>query len=353
MSYQLCGIQQVGIGNKDVYETWKFYRKNLGMDLPIFDEEASAGLMLPYTDGKVLRRHAILALNYQGGGGIEIWQHKEHLPQDPSFTPELGDTGIYILKFKVKNADAYFKELVTKGIQPVGTVSTVEEGPKHFFFQDPKGNWIEAVEAYEWYSDVSLPTGGVFGCTISVSDMEKSLRFYADLLGYDHVIYDQTGVFKDFESLPGGSNEFRRVLLGHSKNRKGPFADLLGPSQIELIQKTSGADRKIFQDRLWGDPGYIHLCFDVIGMDDLKASCEKAGHPFTVDSAGSFDMGEAAGRFCYIEDPDGTLIEFVETHKVPILKKFNWYLDLKNRPKDKSLPRWMLKAMSWTRVKNG
>jgi len=41
-----------------------------------------------------------------------------------------------------------------------------------------------------------------------------------------------------------------------------------------------------------------------------------------------FDMGEAAGRFSYIEDPDGTLIEFVETHKIPIFKKLGWYLHL-------------------------
>lgn len=57
-------------------------------------------------------------------------------------------------------------------------------------------------------------------------------------------------------------------------------------------------------------------------MDALKQECEDAGFPFTVDSADSFDMGEAAGRFTYIDDPDGTWIEFVETHKVPIAK--NW-----------------------------
>jgi len=55
-------------------------------------------------------------------------------------------------------------------------------------------------------------------------------------------------------------------------------------------------------------------------MDHLKKECEEAGFHFTVDSAESFDMGEAAGHFSYIEDPDGTLIEFVETHKIPIIK---------------------------------
>ena len=30
--------------------------------------------------------------------------------------------------------------------------------------------------------------------------------------------------------------------------------------------------------------------------------------------------------FAYVEDPDGTWMELVETHKPPILKKFGWYL---------------------------
>ena len=61
--------------------------------------------------------------------------------------------------------------------------------------------------------------------------------------------------------------------------------------------------------------------------------------------------GEAGGRFSYIEDPDGAWIEFVETHKVPVIKKLGWYINLKNRPVGKFLPTWMLKAMAFNRVK--
>jgi hypothetical protein len=39
-----------------------------------------------------------------------------------------------------------------------------------------------------------------------------------------------------------------------------------------------------------------------------KSHAEKQ-HFFTVDSNNSFEMDNASGRFCYIEDPDGTLIE--------------------------------------------
>jgi hypothetical protein len=62
-------------------------------------------------------------------------------------------------------------------------------------------------------------------------------------------------------------------------------------------------------------------------------------------------MGEAAGRFSYIEDPDGTLIEFVQTHKIPIMKKWGWFINLKKRNTDKPLPNWMLRSMALNRVK--
>jgi hypothetical protein len=63
-------------------------------------------------------------------------------------------------------------------------------------------------------------------------------------------------------------------------------------------------------------------------------------------------MGEAAGHFTYIEDPEGALIEFVETHKVPIMKKIGWYLNLQKRNPKKPLPRFMLKAMGMSEVKD-
>jgi catechol 2,3-dioxygenase-like lactoylglutathione lyase family enzyme len=107
----------------------------------------------------------------------------------------------------------------------------------------------------------------------------------------------------------------------------GHFGAIFGRSVIELISPLGKPGKKTYKDRFWGDPGFIHLCFDIHGMEKLMAYCNASGFPFTVDSrpsheGNSFDMGEAAGHFAYIEDPDGTLIEFVETHKISILKKF-------------------------------
>ena len=56
-------------------------------------------------------------------------------------------------------------------------------------------------------------------------------------------------------------------------------------------------------------------------------------------------MGEASGRFAYVEDPDGTLVEFVETYRLAILRKLGWFLDLRRRPPEKRLPRWLLASL--------
>lgn len=159
--------------------------------------------------------------------------------------------------------------------------------------------------------------------------------------------------FDDLDGIPGGDLKFRRVLLRHSKLRDGGFSKLFGPTEIELVQVLDKrrTPKKIFEDRYWGDLGFIHLCFDVQGMDALKAECESKGFPFTVDSANSFDMGDAAGRFTYIEDPDGTWIEFVETHKVPVAKKLGLFIDMTKRDPKKPLPNWMLRAFSINRMK--
>lgn len=144
----------------------------------------------------------------------------------------------------------------------------------------------------------------------------------------------------------------RRILLAHSKQRTGSLSRLYGSSKIELVQCLTREPRKIYQDRYWGDLGFIHLCFDIYGMDSLRDKCEAAGFPFTVDSSQSFDMGDASGHFSYIEDADGTLIEFVETHRIPIMKKFGIYLDLRKRNPEKPLPDWMIKTLSFSRVKD-
>lgn len=346
---KIAGIQQIGIGVSDVHEALKWYKEVLGYDVVIFDEAAEANLMIRYTENKPQNRHAILAYNFKGGGGFEIWQYTSRTPVAPAFEIQLGDLGIYACKIKSPDVEKAYKEFQNKKINIISEVRNSPEGKPHFFIKDPYNNIFEIEEGSDWLLDQAKPTGGNSGVIIGVSDIEKSIKFYSTILGYDTVVYDKEGVFEDLSGLSGSQEKCRRVLLKHSKNRAGAFSPLLGISRVELIQTSNREVRKIYENRLWGDLGFIHLCYDIIGMEELKTQCEDLVCPFTVDSANSFDMGEAAGHFSYIEDPDGALIEFVETHKIPIIKKIGWYLNLKKRGQLKPLPNWFFKLLASTR----
>jgi catechol 2,3-dioxygenase-like lactoylglutathione lyase family enzyme len=355
--YVISGIQQIGIGVMNVEEAWKWYIKQFGMDCRIFEDEAEAKLMLPFTGGEPRSRHAVLALNLQSGGGFEIWQYKGREPVMINEEIRIGDLGIIACKIKVKNIQETLSSFRKNGISVPVKTSEDPSGKMTFFMKDPFGNIFQLVEATDWFMNEKKNTGGSYGAVIGVSDIEKSRVAYSEILGYDTVIYDTTGIFPDLADLPGGNNESRRVLLKRPESFAGPFSKMFGQSVIELISVTGKPGKKIYENRFWGDPGFIHLCYDIHGMDELKNVCESKGYPFKVDSkksqeGNSFDMGEAAGYFSYIEDPDGTLIEFVETHKVPILKKFGWYLDLRKRNPNKPLPDWMVKTLKFSRVKN-
>ena len=347
MEKVICGIQQMGIGVPDVQEIWTWYRQMFGTDVRIFEEAAEAPLMTRYTGDTIHSRTATLAISMEGGGGFEIWQFTSRPTEKANFDIQLGDLGTYICRIKSKDVDASYAHMKANNANLLGKVELTPTGEKHFFVQDPNGNIFNVVEGEGWLMNTKHPShcGGVAGALIGVSDIDVSLKLYRDILGYETIVYDETGAFDCFSGIPAGDKKYRRVLLKHSAERQGPFSELFGPTQIELVQALDRTPVKIFKDRFWGDWGFIHLCFDVRGMDAIKAECEAAGFPFTVDSGDTFDMGEAGGRFSYIEDPDGNWIEFVETHKVPLMKKFNWYLDLKKRDPKKRLPKWMVKAM--------
>ncbi len=352
MSIIISGIQQMGVGVSDVYEAWKWYRIHFGIDVGIFDEAAEAKLMLPYTGGEPQSRHAILAYNLRGGGGMEIWQYKSRTPRRPSFEPALGDLGIFITKIKTPDVKRAYEFLKSKNVKMLSDIVKDPQGKTHFYVEDPYQNIFEIVKFDDWYNKENYATGGIGGAVIGVTDIEKSKEFYKNILGYDTVIYEDEAVFEDFGTLAGGKNKHKRVLLSHSEPRRGHFSAVLGSSEIELIETQDREVRKIYEDRFWGELGFIHLCFDISGMRELEKKCNDMGIQFTVDSANSFDMGEAAGHFSYIEDPDGTLIEFVETHKIPILKKIGWYLNLSKRNPEKQLPRFFTNSLKFMRKKD-
>ena len=199
----ISGIQQVGIGVSNLNEAWKWYRKYFGTDIRIFEDEAEAKLMLPYTGGQPRSRHAALALNMQGGGGFEIWQYKGRTPEGPKEPALLGDYGIFAVKIKSKDVNASHQQYIADGLS-VSALLKDPEGKENFFVNDPYGNYFQIVNGNSWFTDENKLTGAAYGAVLGVSDIEKSKAFYKDILGYDQVVYDSTASFDDLNDIPGG-----------------------------------------------------------------------------------------------------------------------------------------------------
>lgn len=340
-SFFISGIQQIGVGTKDMRKSRDFFIDMFGIDVRILEDDTVAERMLPYTGGVPQKRHACITVSLQGGGGFEIWQYSDRKPKPSDFEISIGDIGIFSAKLKCLDVKAFYEELSSKW-RLCTELSTLPDGTPCFYVKDLYGNIFQIVEDKDVYIRQRALTGGMAGALIGVSDIEASLRCYRDLLGYDSMVSDESGVFADWASLPGGGQRYRRVILSCSKKRPGAFAEFFGSGSIELVQAFDRKPRKIYEGRYWGDPGFIQICFDVTGMKELGRFCESKGFPFTVDSCPGdieFDMGDASGHFCYIEDPDGTLIEFVETHRIPIVKKLGWYMDFRKRDRRKPLPK--------------
>lgn len=345
----ICGIQQVGIGVSDVIEAWKWYYDTFGYEIKIVDAEGVAERMLPYTGGKPQPRRAIMAFNIRGGGGFEIWQPKG---RDLNYLKEpvrLGDLGILVAKIKTADIDNAYTTFMSRNLNVISEISKTPMGYRHFFMKDPYDNLFEVEEDGYVFINEKKTTGGANGATLGVSDMDKSIAFYGQLLDYDKVVFDETGIFPDLQGVCGGENRLRRVVLERSKPIEGPLCKVMGTSHIELIQNLDVQGKKLLDGRYWGDPGFIHLCFDVRNMDAIQQQTEALGHPFVCDSGVDFDMGDANGHFTYVEDPDGTLIEFVETFKVPIAKKFGLSFNLAD--KDDHKPLGIMKLLRFAKVK--
>ena len=346
-NFFISGIQQVGVGTENFRKSWNWFIEMFGMDVKILEDDTVAERMLPYTGGQPQKRHACIAVNLQGGGGLEIWQYSQRKPVPADFQVSVGDLGVFAAKIKSDDVEAFHGFLLGKGAD-VSDVSSLPDGSPCFYVKDLFGNCFQIVHDSEIFIKGDRLNGGVAGAVVGVTDMDASIVFYRDVLGYDTLEYDAVGIFDDWNILPGCTERSRRVRLTSSVQGKGAFAALMGKNSIELVQALDHTPRKIFEGRQWGDPGFIQICFDVTGTDALGKHCAALGHPFTVDSCPDgqeFNMGDAAGRFTYIEDPDGTLIEFVETQRVPVAKKLGWFIDLTKRDPQKALPKFLFRMM--------
>lgn len=347
-------IQHIGVGVPNHEESWKWYRQNFGMDICFFNGAAEAPLMEIYTKGEIINKQAAMISNLHGGCAMEVVSPISFKATNAAVEFELGDLGIFMASVKAPNLDKAYAYFSGNGTEVLGEILASPIGRKSFFIKDPNGLLFQITQGKSWFiQPKNVQMGGPNGVTIGVSNIEKSLALYADILGYDKVMMDETGVFEDWKHISGGQKRFRRVLLTQSNKPGGGFANLTGQTYIELAQAIDYTPKKIYENRMWGDIGFVHLGFDVRGMKRLGEDLATKGFGFTCDTDDALTMGGSTRVHCtYIEDPDGTLIELIEVFKIPIIEKLGIFLNVAKRDPKKPLPNFMLKAMKYSRIKD-
>jgi len=133
---------------------------------------------------------------------------------------------------------------------------------------------------------------------IVVADLEKSLRFYRDLLGLS--------VIRTMEEAGPTIDALLGLTDVHVTTVK--LAPSAGEVQVELLRFASspGTQRGTIRP---DTPGPTHVAFTVQDLSGLYHRMRQAGVGFLSPPLPSPD-GRALVVFC--RDPDGTLVELVE-----------------------------------------
>jgi len=136
---------------------------------------------------------------------------------------------------------------------------------------------------------------------ITVSNLDRALAFWRDLLGFEfsHRAHQSGEMAEQITGVKGA--ELKLAVV------KAP-----GGHKIELLEYLAPPERKHHADRRPCDVGSVHIALIVDNLDAiLKAinasDWKAAGKPQTLQS------GPNAGkRVVYVRDPDGTTIEFMQ-----------------------------------------
>ena len=134
-----------------------------------------------------------------------------------------------------------------------------------------------------------------------VEDLERSVAFYADVLG----MRIATRMDRQGETI-------NQILGFPNAHIKGAFLDKEEGHQLELIQYISPTGGRARFER--NDLGASHLAFFVEDLDRFYAETSQKGLRFNNPPASQFDdQGRVSMKACYAQDPDGNWLEFVET----------------------------------------
>ena len=197
----------------------------------------SQGLHEPYFPGRILCQKA-------GGILLELIHLSEPVPRPIRKDFRYGDIGVAKITVAVSDVREVYEELKDKAnfcsLPKVAAIPGWTDYP-FVYCRDPEGNLVELVSA-------SARTEGIFGgaCSIgiSVTDLERSVSFYRNLLGFHVAIIDIHEGFSGLvdEVSAGAHSRVRSCLLSANGKRD---------AMIELFEVLKPRGRSIPFSAIW------------------------------------------------------------------------------------------------------
>ena len=146
-----------------------------------------------------------------------------------------------------------------------------------------------------------MQVGPVYHTGFTVSDIERSIVVYRDVLGLK-LIKRQTGTAPYLATVTG----FAGVRL-----EAAFLQPAAGGSVLELLQYVSHPASAT--DRATNRPGNAHLCFKI---DDLRSACaelKRRGVTLISEPTEITAGAHAGGWAVYLRDPDGFTVELYQS----------------------------------------
>ena len=327
------GIQHIGIGVRDRDKSYDFYKNAMDFSVPLSKNTGNCTGMLPVIEHDE-ERNVVIALNPYGGGLIEIFQYITKKPIAPK-EYDFSANGYLFYGLKVRNIKAsmeivekYGGEIISESNNtnsdrfiPKDFTTMKNNGWKTAIFRDIDGIYgilLEYPESNIGYGNGRPRIGGIEYIAIGVSNLENSIDFYKNILGYTKIVYRAEGNFPEWDVLFGKGRKMKRALLMRERKPEGIFKHFLRGGMIELIEVEGNSGKHMYDGRKWGDIGFMELCFDVTDIDKTLKEVTDKGAEIIVPPYRQ-DMGmNTYATFAYVKDPDGSMLEFADVHRLPV-----------------------------------